>query len=266
MTKLAPQSQGGLPFQFYRHALLVYPRRLRLEHRAQMLQTLSDAYRGHTGNRLGFWLHAYRDLIQSSFMERIYMVQERAFRTPVTAYTLVLAAVLTLMGFAAALTVQQMLRRGANQPQIDMAAWYAGEIAAGEAPGNVIPPGYVDLDRSLQPFVIYYDEQGKPSHGTGYLDQQLPAPPAGVFDFARSHGIEKVTWQPRGGVRIASVVQRVGGKGSGFVLAGRSLRLVEEQESLLWRMALGIWITIMALLALGVSFINRAQRSTQVAT
>ena len=266
MNKVSPHTPGGFAFQLYRHAMLVYPRRLRLEHREQMLKTLSDAYRGHTGSRLGFWLHAYRDLIQSSLMERIYMVQKYAFRTPVTAYTLTLAIVLTLMGFAAALTVQQMLRRGANQPQIDMAAWYAGEIAAGEAPENVIPPGYVDLDRSLQPFVIYYDEQGKPGHGTGYLDQQLPTPPAGIFDFVRSHGIEKVTWQPRGGVRIASVVQRVGGKGSGFVLAGRSLRPVEEQESLLWRMAFGIWITLMALLALGVSFINRAQRNAQLAT
>jgi hypothetical protein len=261
----APGYSHPFPFLLYRCAMLAYPLRLRRRHRGQMLQTLSDAYCERTGSELRFWLHAYGDLIQSSFMERVHMLQEHAFRKPVATYTFALAVVLTVMGFAAALTVQQMLRRGANQPQLDMAAWYAGKIAAGEAPGNVVPTGYVDLDRSLQPFVIYYDDQGKPAHGTGYLDQQLPTPPAGVFNFVRSHGNENVTWQPRAGVRIASVMQRVGGKGSGFVLAGRSLRLVEEQESLLWRMTLGIWITIMILLALGVSFINRAQRRTQAA-
>jgi predicted deacylase len=98
--------------------------------------------------------------------------------------------------------------------------------------------------------------------GTGYLDQKLPAPPTGVFDFVRSYGIEKVTWQPQHGVRLATVVRRVDvrGKPSGFVLAGRSLRLVEEQKSILWRMALGIWIIVMALVFGGASLLHRTHR------
>ncbi|HEY2169917.1 MAG TPA: hypothetical protein VGJ30_09860 [Candidatus Angelobacter sp.] len=169
--------------------------------------------------------------------------------------------VLTVLGGVAAITMQQMLRRGANQPQIDMAQWYAGEIAAGEAPGDVLPPGYVDLERSLQPFVIFYDEHGNPGPGTGYLEQRIPTPPAGVFDFVRLHGSENVTWQPQPGVRIASVVQRINGKTPGFILAGRSLRLVEEQESLLRRMVMGGWVAVMVLLIAGASLLNRAQRA-----
>ena len=164
------------------------------------------------------------------------------------------------------MTMHNMLRGGANQPQIDMTDWYAGEISAGEDPANVIPAGYVDLERSLQPFVIFYDDQGRPVKGTGYLDQKLPAPPPGVFDFVRSYGIEKVTWQPQPGVRLASVIRRVNGKTPGFVLAARSLRLVEKQEDVLWWMALGIWIVVMALVFGGASVLHHTHRVKPAST
>jgi len=244
----------------YRGALAVYPRRLRLEYREQMLQTLRDAYQdGHTSTPR-FWLTMYSDLLQSSLTERMHMVQEHVMKRPVLVHTLALAVLLTLFGGAAALAMQQMLRRGADQPQIDMAGWYAGEITAGVAADEIIPPGYVDMERSLEPFVIFYNEQGRPGPGTGYLDQAWPTLPPGVLDFVRSHGSENVTWQPRPGVRVASVVRCVTGKTTGFVLAGRSLRLVEQQESMLRRMVIGGWITIMAFLAGGASLLNRAQR------
>jgi hypothetical protein len=248
---------------WYRGALVIYP--LRFEYREQMLQTLCDAYQDCRVPAPYFWFRAYKDLVQSSFTERFNMMRDSIFKAPIAFHTAALALALTLLGGAAAVTMQQMLRRGADQPQIDMAQWYAREISAGEAPDNVIPPGYVDLERSLQPFVIFYDEQGKPGPATGYLDQGVPTPPSGVFDFVRSHGSENVTWQPRPGVRIASVIRRVNSKAPGFILAGRSLRLVEEQESLLWRMVLGGWAAVMVLLMAGASLLNRAQRTKTAA-
>lgn len=249
-----------LALWLYRGALVLYPLRLRVAYREQMLQTLRDSYRDRNIGAIHFWLRVYKDLVQSSFTERFYIVRDFVFKAPIAFHTATLALVLTLLGGAAAITMQQMLRRGANQPQIDMAQWYAGEIGAGESPGNVIPPGYVDLEQSLQPFVIFYDEQGNPGPGTGYLDQRIPTPPSGVFDFVRIHGSESVTWQPRPGVRIASVVRRINSKTPGFILAGRSLRLVEEQESLLWRLVMAGWVIVMALLIAGASLLNRAQR------
>lgn len=249
----------------YRGALVLYPARLRHDYREQMLRTLHDAYSERRTSALRFWFRMYADLFESSFTERMYMLREYALKQPVFLYTMALAVVLTLLGGTAAITMQQMLRRGADQPQIDMAQWYSGEINSGEAPADVIPPGYVDLERSLQPFVIFYDDHGIPGPGTGYLDQVLPAPPVGVFDFVRSHGSENVTWRPRPGVRIASVVTRVTGKRSGFLLAGRSLRLVEQQESLLRRMVIGGWILVMAVLIGGAMLVNRVQRTKAVA-
>ncbi|HEV2990143.1 MAG TPA: hypothetical protein VG759_16995 [Candidatus Angelobacter sp.] len=248
----------------YRGALVLYPTRLRREYRLQMLQTLCDAYQDRPAGTLRFWLHAYGDLLQSSFMERCFMLRDLILRRPLVFHTFALAVILTLLGGAASVTMQQMLRRGANEPQIDMADYYAGEIGSGEEPGNVIPPGYVDAERSLQPFVIFYDDQGKPGPGTGYLDQVLPTPPDGVFDVVRKQGGENVTWQPRPGVRLASVIRRVHGRKLGFILAARSLRLVEQQEGLLWRIAVAGWIIVMVLLIGGASLLSRAQRVQRV--
>lgn len=249
----------------YRGALVMYPLRLRFEYRDQMLQTLRDAYRDRNSAAFRFWLRTYSDLFESSVMERFFMLRDIAFERPLIHYTLALAVVLSLMGGAAAVVIDQMMRVGeGNQPQTEMANWYAGEIGAGVAPDDGIPPGYVDLASSLQPFVIFYDDQGRPVKGTGYLDQHLPTPPAGVFDSVREQGLEKVTWQPRAGVRLASVIRRVDGKTPGFVLAARSLRLVEEQKSVLWWMAFGVWATVMLLLFGGAWLVNRAQRAKQL--
>ncbi len=249
----------------YSHALLLYPRRLRIKYREQILLSLRDSYHECSTGKGQFWFNSFFDLLQSSFSERLYMLRDCVFRQPITYYTLTLAVVLTLLSAAAAISMQQMLRRGADQPQVDMAEWYAGEISAGEAPGNVIPPGYVDLERSLQPFVIFYDDYGRAGTGTGYIDQSLPALPSGVLEFVRSHGSENVTWQPRRGIRIASVIKHVTGKGSGFILAGRSLRMVEEQESLLRRMFIGGWTGLMLLLLGGAFLLNRIQDRPQAA-
>lgn len=249
----------------YRVAMVAYPMRLRFKYREQMLQTLRDAYRDRKKRAWRFWFQAFSDLFESSVMERFYMVRDIFFGRPLIYHTVTLAVVLSLLGGGAAFVIDQMMRSGANQPQIDMVNWYAGELGAGVAPADEIPPGYVDLETSLQPFVIFYDDQGRPVKGTGYLDQALPAPPSGVFDFVREHGSEKVTWQPRPGIRLASVIQRVNvkGKNPGFLLAGRSLRLVEEEKDILWKMALGVWLTVMLLLAGGASMLNRAQRANR---
>jgi hypothetical protein len=254
-----------LLISLYSYVLLLYPRRLRLEYREQIMLSLRDSYHDCPTSKGRFWFNSVFDLLQSSLSERLYMLRDHVFRQPIAYYTLALALVLTLAGGVTAVTMQQMLRRGADQPQVDMADRYAGEIGSGEAPGNVIPPGYVDLERSLQPFVIFYDDFGKAGTGTGYIDQSLPVLPSGVLEFVRSHGSENVTWQPRPGIRIASVIKHVTGKRSGFILAGRSLRTVEEQESLLRRMFIGGWIVLMLLLLGGASLLTQIQGRPQAA-
>lgn len=255
-----------LLFSFYKRALLLYPARLRQEYGQQILQTFRDARDDRKNGTAGFWLEMYKDLLKSSCMEQMHMLREHVMKQPMFFYALTLGLILTVLGGTATLTLQQMLRREANQPQAEMANFYASEIATGAAPDESIPPGYVDLERNLEPFVVFYNEQGKPEASTGYIDQSIPILPPGVVDYIRSHGSDTFTWEPRTAVRIAVVAQRVTGSHAGIVLAGRSLRLVQRDESILYRIAFFGWLILVVLLIAGAALLNRAQRMRPVVT
>jgi hypothetical protein len=142
-----------------------------------------------------------------------------------------LAIVITAFSGLVYLAVQQVLRQDANDPQIQMAEDAAAALARGETVASVLPAGQVDVAQSLAPFVIVFDDAGTPVASSGQLHGQTPVIPAGVFDYVRQHGEDRITWQPEPGVRIASVIVGYTGTSSGFVLAGRSLREVEKRES-----------------------------------
>jgi hypothetical protein len=247
-----------LLFALYRSSLHLYPQHLRLRYHDQLLQTTLDAHADSTSS-LRFWPTLFADLLQSAVKEHLLMIRDQVIARPIFFHALIIGLILTVMGGAASLTFQQMLRRGANEPQAQMAAFYASEIASGVKPDDAIPRNHVDLERSLQPFAIFYNDQGAPVTGTGYLNQTLPAPPPGVFHYLRTHPTDTVTWQPQPNVRIASVIHRVSGPTPGFLLTGRSLLLVEQQESLFWRMVFIGWFVLVFLLIAGAAFLNRSQ-------
>ncbi len=123
---------------------------------------------------------------------------------------------------------QQGLRGGADSPQLQLAEDAARALDAGAAPETVTGPVSVDVANSLAPFVVVFDAQHQALAWSGQLDGARPAPPAGVLDHAVATGVpNRVTWQPRPGVRIATVT--VAWRG-GTVMAGRSLHEVERLE------------------------------------
>jgi hypothetical protein len=60
-------------------------------------------------------------------------------------------------------------------------------------------------------------------------------------------------------VRIAAVIRRVSGPTPGFLLTGRSLRFVEEQEDILRNMVFGGWFLVVFLLIAGAALLHRSQ-------
>jgi hypothetical protein len=78
--------------------------------------------------------------------------------------------------------------------------------------------------------------------------------PPGILANARATGRDAVTWQPRAGVRIATVTVPWSG---GSVLAGRSLRLVEEHASALELMVAAAWLATLAALAIAAGVAAR---------
>ena len=146
----------------------------------------------------------------------------------------VLFAWLTLGALASAVCLlvyvvaQQTWRASANDPQIQLARDAAAPLAAGRAADTVVPREAVDMERSLAPFLIAFDTNGQVLAASGKLRGQVPGVPKSVLEYVRTHGEDRITWQPIGGVRIASVIVSYSGSRSGYVLAGRSL---EETES-----------------------------------
>jgi hypothetical protein len=158
------------------------------------------------------------------------------------------ALVLTVacgLGYTA---VQQALRGGANDPQVQLASDAATALTGGAAPESVVGPGSavagmagsgtVDAAVSLAPFVVVYDRSGTPLASNARLDGGMPVPPAGVLAAAAASGRNMVTWQPRSGERFATVSVPWSG---GTVMAGRSLRLVEEREDTTFLLAGAAW-------------------------
>ncbi|MBI3740081.1 MAG: hypothetical protein HY258_13620 [Chloroflexi bacterium] len=140
------------------------------------------------------------------------------------------------------LTVQQALRNGANDPQIQMAEDVADALNSGSSIESVVSAQKVYFDKSLAPFLVIYDSSGQPVAGSGVLDGRLPVLPNGVLDYAKQNGENRLTWQPNSSVRVAAVIVPFK---DGYVLAGRNLREAEKRElqtetfaGVIWALAL----------------------------
>ena len=165
-----------------------------------------------------------------------------------------LAVVATGLAGLVYLVAQQDGRWLANEPQVQLAEDAAARLDAGGTPGDQVGPASVDIARSLAPFVVVYGTAGTILATDGTLDGQPPAVPAGVLTSARVTGRDAVTWQPRPGVRIATVTVAWNG---GTVLAGRSLRLVEEHADSLEVIVGGGWLATLAALAVAAGAVAR---------
>jgi hypothetical protein len=157
-----------------------------------------------------------------------------------------LAAGFSVLCLLVHLAVQQSLRWGANDPQIQMAEDGAELLAAGATPKSVLPASKVEISASLAPFMVIYNATGEPLAASGLLHGTSPLLPQGIFDYTRQKGEDRVSWQPEPGVRVAAVVVAYGGAQPGFVLAGRSLREVEKREDQLGQITLLAWLATLA--------------------
>lgn len=147
------------------------------------------------------------------------------------------AVVLTVVVGLVSVTVQQTYRQGADDPQVQLAEDTVTTLVKQQSlPAG--PPA-VDVRNSLAPFINVYDIKGQLVRNGVTVDGQPPTLPPGIFEETRQHGEQDFTWQPTPGVRIAAVVR---GYDRGFLLAGRSLRVVEQREDILRWQVLTAWL------------------------
>ncbi len=125
---------------------------------------------------------------------------------------------------------QQIIRLSANSK----AAEYAHRLT--------VPAEKVELSTSLSPFVMIYDGKNNLVESNVVLDGAKVSLPVGVIEYARAHSEDRVSWQPRVGVRAAVVAIKT--NAAGYVVAGG--QSLSENENLIsrlgWDVLIG-WLT-----------------------
>jgi len=153
-----------------------------------------------------------------------------------------------VLAFAAYALIQADLRASGNDPQIGVAQQAAAQLAAGASPASVAAGASVDIARSAAVDMRIFDAQGNLVASTATLDGGVPALPPGILEAARARGEDRVTWQPRPGVRSALVVVPYPG---GAVAVGRSLAEVEARETSAGHIAAALCVLALAASAAG---------------
>ncbi len=171
----------------------------------------------------------------------------------------IIISILTLFAYVA---VQQDLRLSANDPQIQIAEDAAVAISNGEALPYEMPTStQADLTKTLSTVAIIFDDAGKSVYSSAQIDGATPIPPNGVFDDTRKNNEDRITWQPKPGVRLAAVVMRVTGKNAGFVVIARSLREVEKRVDVITKLLAIAWAGAIIVLIAGSVAIGWKRKS-----
>lgn len=174
------------------------------------------------------------------------------------ARNLVGCVVVSVVVFGTIYTVgQQVLRQSANDPQIQLAEDIAQLLSGTAKPSDLASNTRIDITTSLAPFLVITDTKGAVLTTSGQLDGKDPIIPLGVFDSAKKMGQDRVTWQPRKGVRVALVVVPYK---DGYVAVGRSLREVEKREDGVLKIVGAAWGALVILSCIGYLGMMRMKR------
>ena len=138
-----------------------------------------------------------------------------------------IALAITSCGMLVDATEQYILRSELNDPQIKIVGDVTNALERGAPPAQVVPRYVFDAEKSLSPFIAVYDATGTPLESSASIGDVPPKPPIGVFEYAKSHRENRVTWQPNKDTRIALVIRPVLTDKGWFVESGRNMKEVE---------------------------------------
>ena len=161
--------------------------------------------------------------------------------------------VITLMSALIYVCIQQEIRSSANDPQVQIGEDTISKLSAGRNAQTLVSIDMIDIDKSLSPFTIIYDNSYNVIASSALLNNHTPALPIGVFHVIDKDGKAIFTWQPADSVRVAAVVTKYN---SGYVLTGRSLREVEKRESKILYYVFSGWLLTLALTFLTLIVLN----------
>jgi len=179
------------------------------------------------------------------------------FRLSFLKIWLPLAITITFLSGLIYLVVQQDIRIGANDPQIQIAEDIASQLANGQNPQYFMPLTKTDISKSLANYVMFFNQDGGLISSSASLEGKSPTVPQGVFITTKQNHETRFTWQPQAGVRSAVVAIYYKGAKPGFVLVGRSLREIEIRENQQEMIVLMGWTVTMLMSLSSVFIINK---------
>jgi hypothetical protein len=166
---------------------------------------------------------------------------------PVLVAWLPIAVVATVLAGTSYAMTQEVTRSSADDVPRALAQRAADALSRGRAPLAVTPGATVDLATDFGPFLTVYGTDGAVQSTTARLDGVTPKLPRGVLTEARTHGVDRVTWQPRAGVREAVIaLPWRSSTAQGVVVAGASLRPAEDRQHELLLLLLAGWALAIA--------------------
>lgn len=159
----------------------------------------------------------------------------------------IVGALVTTIAIAAVYgAVQQSGRSSADDAPQALISQLASVVGR-DTPGTM-PSPRVDVAESRMPFYVVYDTDGRTVAGDGYLDGHRARIPDGVLRSTVANGSDRVTWEPRPGLRFALTTVR---QGQTVIAAGQSLEPFEQRTDRIGVLLLVGWLIALTLLACG---------------
>ncbi|KKQ93960.1 MAG: hypothetical protein UT66_C0018G0027 [candidate division CPR2 bacterium GW2011_GWC1_39_9] len=174
-----------------------------------------------------------------------------------------LIGVSTLLCGIIFVAVWQNYRQGANDPQIQNVNAIADALKENKDNPPESPTERIDLSSNPSEFTIVYDSNKKMIYSNAALDGKDPVIPEGFLDTAKKKGENRVTWQPKKGVRLATVVKYYNGSASGYVIAGKSLKETENRIKSLALIIGAGWLATIAFIILSSANPNDTKSTTR---
>lgn len=163
---------------FYEKALYLYPAEFRFQYASAMRQSLHDALSDAEPPQRNFTFLLLRDLTTSLLKEHFSMLRETFLRPALIFNAIVLAGIATVLALAIYVIPQQVLRQGANDPQIEMAENLAQSLKAGTPIEFALPTDAPNGPPNKSFFLITTDAKGKVlTSDVKGLSQVPPMPP-----------------------------------------------------------------------------------------
>jgi hypothetical protein len=159
----------------------------------------------------------------------------------------VVGAATLVLGAAYAMNLQSV-RRSADDLPFAVSQAAKAQISKGAAPESVVPNANVNIRQNNNPFIIVTDDKAQLLAGSAFLDDRVPLPPKGVFDYTKAKGIDVVTWEPASGVRLATVVTtyKTPSNVEGFIITGQSLRQAAYRIKTSTLIISAAWLAVVA--------------------